>query len=39
MREFNELAGYDSVVVRDVNGDVVLSGSMQTRATVTSPSP
>ena len=39
MREFNELAGYDSVVVRDVNGDVVLSGSMQTRATVTSPGP
>ena len=39
MREFDELAGYDSVVVRDVNGDVVLSGSMQTRATVTSPGP
>lgn len=39
MREFDELAGYDSVTVRDVNGDVVLSGSMQTRAAVTSPGP
>ena len=39
MREFDELIGYDSVIVRDVNGDVVLSGSMQTRAAVTSPSP
>jgi hypothetical protein len=27
------------VVVRDVEGGVVMSGSMQTRATVTSPGP
>jgi hypothetical protein len=39
MREFDELVGFDSVVVRDVEGGVVMSGSMQTRATVTSPGP
>ena len=39
MREFDELVGYDSVVVRNVDGDIVMSGSMQTRATVTSPGP
>jgi hypothetical protein len=39
MREFDDLTGYDSVVVRDAGGDVVMSGVMRTRATVASPSP
>ncbi len=39
MREFHDLTGYDSVVVRDASGDVVMSGTMRTRATVASPSP
>ena len=39
MGEFDDLTGYDSVVVRDANGDVVMSGTMRTRADVASPSP
>jgi hypothetical protein len=39
MREFPDLEGYDTVIVRDANGDVVMSGSMQIRAVVASPTP
>jgi len=39
MREFDDLSGYGSVIVRDADGGVVMSGEMRTRATVASPSP
>ena len=39
MREFEDLTGFDRVIVRDARGDVVLQGTMEMRATVTSPAP
>jgi len=37
MHEFFDLAGYDTVIVRDADGRVVMHGEMETRATVASP--
>jgi hypothetical protein len=39
MHEFFDLAGYDTVIVRDADGRVVMHGEMQTRASVASPTP
>ena len=39
MREFDDLSGYDTVIVRDARGNVVMSGVMRTRAEVASPTP
>lgn len=37
--EFHDLTGYDTVIVRDANGHVVMSGMMRTRAVVASSTP
>jgi hypothetical protein len=39
MAYFDDLTGYDTVIVRDANGAVVMSGTMRTRAIVASPTP
>ncbi|MDH4111079.1 MAG: hypothetical protein OEV60_00135 [Actinomycetota bacterium] len=39
MQEFADLDGFDTVIVRDVNGDVVMTGSLETRAALATPSP
>jgi hypothetical protein len=37
--EFLDLTGFDTVIVRDADGDIVMQGTMQTRATLESPGP
>ncbi len=39
MREFHDLTGYDTIMVRDGTGRIVLSGTLQTRADIVSPAP
>jgi hypothetical protein len=39
MREALDLSGFDTVIVRDARGRVVMHGAMETRATVASPTP
>ncbi|HVF08855.1 MAG TPA: hypothetical protein VNC60_09785 [Actinomycetota bacterium] len=39
MEEFHDLTGYDTIVVRDATGRVVLSGVLQTQADIASPAP
>jgi Putative zinc-finger len=39
MREALDLSGFDTVIVRDAHGRVVMHGAMETRATVASPTP
>ena len=37
MEEFHDLTGYDTIIVRDAQGRIVLSGTVRTRADIASP--
>lgn len=39
MEQFHDLTGYDTIVVRDATGRIVLSGTLQTQADIASPAP
>lgn len=39
MEEFDDLTGYDTIIVRDARGRVVLSGILRTRVDIASPAP